>query len=73
VLYAPLLQNSASLDSGGPTTGGLVPSWMSVDPHTSRIWFATWSCPAIERCDVLAAREQVAHEVEAEEAPPNAS
>lgn len=29
------------LDSGGPTTGGLVPPWMSVDPHTSRIWFAT--------------------------------
>jgi hypothetical protein len=46
---------------------------MSVDPHTSRIWFATWSCPAIERCDVLTAREQVAHEIEAEEAPPNAS
>src|SRR6516162_1549610 len=30
-----------TLDSGGPTTGGLVPPWMSVDPHTSRIWFAT--------------------------------
>jgi hypothetical protein len=29
------------LDSGGPTTGGLVPPWMSVDPRTSRIWFAT--------------------------------
>ena len=29
------------LDSGGPTTGGLVPPWMSIDPHTSRIWFAT--------------------------------
>jgi hypothetical protein len=29
------------LDSGGPTTGGLVPPWMSVDPDTSRIWFAT--------------------------------
>lgn len=30
-----------TLDSGGPTTGGLVPPWMSVDPKTSRIWFAT--------------------------------
>jgi hypothetical protein len=30
-----------ALDSGGPTTGGLVPPWMSVDPTTSRIWFAT--------------------------------
>ena len=29
------------LSSGGPTTGGLVPPWMSVDPQTSRIWFAT--------------------------------
>jgi hypothetical protein len=29
------------LESGGPTTGGLVPPWMSVDPRTSRIWFAT--------------------------------
>src|SRR5512133_387078 len=29
------------LDSGGPTTSGLVPPWMSVDPDTSRIWFAT--------------------------------
>jgi hypothetical protein len=29
------------LDSGGPTTGGLVPPWMGVDAHTSRIWFAT--------------------------------
>jgi hypothetical protein len=29
------------LDSGGPTTGGLVPPWMSVDPGTHRIWFAT--------------------------------
>ena len=29
------------LDSGGPTTGGLVPPWMSVDPRTSRIWFTT--------------------------------
>ena len=29
-----------TLDSGGPTTGGLVPPWMSVDPHASRIWFA---------------------------------
>jgi hypothetical protein len=29
------------LDSGGPTTGGLVPPWMSVDPDTDRIWFAT--------------------------------
>ena len=26
---------------GGPTTGGLVPPWMSIDPDTSRIWFAT--------------------------------
>jgi len=31
----------ATLDSDGPTTGGLVPPGMSVDPHTSRIWFAT--------------------------------
>jgi hypothetical protein len=30
-----------TLDSGGPTTGGLVPPWMSVDQKTSRIWFAT--------------------------------
>jgi hypothetical protein len=30
-----------ALASGGPTTGGLVPPWMSVDPHTHRIWFAT--------------------------------
>jgi hypothetical protein len=30
-----------TLGSGGPTTGGLVPPWMSVDPRTSRIWFAT--------------------------------
>lgn len=29
------------LGSGGPTTGGLVPPWMSIDPHTHRIWFAT--------------------------------
>jgi hypothetical protein len=29
------------LQSGGPTTGGLVPPWMHVDPHTSRIWFLT--------------------------------
>jgi hypothetical protein len=29
------------LDSGGPTTSGLVPPWMSIDPDTSRIWFAT--------------------------------
>jgi hypothetical protein len=29
------------LGSGGPTTGGLVPPWMSVDSRTSRIWFAT--------------------------------
>jgi hypothetical protein len=29
------------LDSGGPTTSGLVPPWMSVDSDTSRIWFAT--------------------------------
>src|SRR5215218_4197341 len=29
------------LDSGGPTTAGLVPPWMSVDPKNSRIWFAT--------------------------------
>jgi BNR/Asp-box repeat len=28
-----------ALGSGGPTTGGLVPPWMSVDPQTSRIWF----------------------------------
>jgi hypothetical protein len=30
-----------SLGSGGPTTGGLVPPWMDVDPQTSRIWFLT--------------------------------
>lgn len=29
------------LNSGGPTTGGLVPPWMHVDPHTSRVWFLT--------------------------------
>jgi hypothetical protein len=29
------------LASGGPTTGGLVPPWMSIDPQTRRIWFAT--------------------------------
>src|SRR5262249_13615009 len=29
------------LDSGGPTTSGLVPPWMSVDPKTNRIWFVT--------------------------------
>jgi hypothetical protein len=30
-----------ALNSGSPTTGGLVPPWMSVDPVTSRIWFVT--------------------------------
>ncbi len=30
-----------ALTSGGPTTGGLVPPWMDVDPTTSRIWFLT--------------------------------
>jgi hypothetical protein len=34
------------LDSGGPTTGGLVPPWLSIDPKTSRIWFAT-TLPAL--------------------------
>jgi hypothetical protein len=29
------------LRSGGPTTGGLVPPWMHVDPQTSRVWFLT--------------------------------
>jgi hypothetical protein len=29
------------LSSGGPTTGGLAPPWMSVDPETHRIWFVT--------------------------------
>lgn len=29
------------LSSGGPTSGGLVPPWMSIDPQTGRIWFAT--------------------------------
>jgi hypothetical protein len=29
------------LTSGGPTTGGLVPPWMSIAPQTNRIWFAT--------------------------------
>jgi hypothetical protein len=28
-----------ALNSGGSTTGGLVPPWMSVDPVTSRVWF----------------------------------
>ncbi len=31
----------AALSSGGPTTGGLVPPWMHVDPVTSRIWLLT--------------------------------
>jgi len=30
-----------ALGSGGPTTGGLVPPWMDVDPDTSRVWFVT--------------------------------
>jgi len=30
-----------ALSSGGPTTGGLVPPWMDVDPVTSRVWFLT--------------------------------
>ena len=30
-----------TLSSGGPTTGGLVPPWMDVDPQTDRIWFVT--------------------------------
>jgi hypothetical protein len=30
-----------ALNSGGPTTGSLVPPWMDVDPHTSRVWFLT--------------------------------
>lgn len=30
-----------ALGSGGPTTGGLVPPWMDVDPVTSRVWFVT--------------------------------
>ena len=30
-----------ALNSGGPTTSGLVPPWMDVDPQTSRIWFLT--------------------------------
>jgi hypothetical protein len=30
-----------ALSSGGPTTGGLVPPWMDVDPQTSRVWFLT--------------------------------
>ncbi len=30
-----------ALSSGGPTTGGLVPPWMHVDPDTSRVWFLT--------------------------------
>jgi hypothetical protein len=29
------------LSSGGPTTGGLAPPWMSVDSATHRIWFVT--------------------------------
>lgn len=36
-----------ALRSGGPTTGGLVPPWMSVDPVTSRIWFLT-TLPGLE-------------------------
>ena len=34
-------QTWTKLDSGGPTTSGLVPPWMTVDPRTHRIWFAT--------------------------------
>jgi hypothetical protein len=30
-----------ALSSGGPTTSGLVPPWMHVDPQTSRVWFLT--------------------------------
>ncbi len=29
------------LSSGGPTTGGETPPWLSIDPQTGRIWFAT--------------------------------
>ena len=31
----------SALGSGGPTTSGLVPPWMHVDPQTSRVWFLT--------------------------------
>jgi hypothetical protein len=31
----------SALSSGGPTTSGLVPPWMHVDPQTSRVWFLT--------------------------------
>jgi hypothetical protein len=34
-------QSWTALASGGPTTGGLVPPWMHVDPRTSRLWFLT--------------------------------
>jgi hypothetical protein len=30
-----------ALNSGGPTTGSLVPPFMDVDPQTSRVWFVT--------------------------------
>jgi len=41
VRSADLGQSWAKLDSGGPTTAGLVPPWMSVDSDTHRIWFVT--------------------------------
>jgi hypothetical protein len=36
-----------AVSSGGPTTGGLVPPWMNVDPVTSRVWFLT-TLPGLE-------------------------
>jgi hypothetical protein len=36
-----------AVNSGGTTTGGLVPPWMSVDPVTSRVWFLT-TLPGLE-------------------------
>ena len=36
-----------ALSSGGLTTGGLVPPWMSVDPVTARVWFLT-TLPQLE-------------------------
>lgn len=44
-----------ALSSGGPTTGGLVPPWMSVDPVTSRVWFLT-TLPKLEGARVSSLR-----------------
>jgi hypothetical protein len=44
------------LNSGGPTTGGLVPPWMSIDPQTRRIWFATAISSGVEVPSACGAR-----------------